>query len=330
MPARREIVARLRDVGANLARQRIRGLGYLSSSRSLCRNSTVDAAAVDRSRRNRTGTLRAAARPSACDGRTHAEARDAGARRAAQPVHAHREDARRGGGLRLSGMLAVGKPRLRPELLAVRHAAADRVRPAEQRRGVREVALGQRRRAPRSTTRARRRPPRCACASTLNVARVRAQHARGRRARPLPKRKSSPTSTQRAPSRRTSTSSMNASGVSAASRASKRATIRVVDAEARKTSSLLRSDDSRGGADSLGEEFARMRIERQHRRRQAQVLGGFDEPREHRLVAAMDAVEIADRQRDAAHPRRPEVPIYPHVWSRAPRRCKAHCNLSRT
>ena len=41
-----------------------------------------------------------------------------------------------------------------------------------------------------------------------------------------------------------------------------------------------------------------MRIESEHRRRQRQVLGGFDEAREHRLMAAMNAVEVADGQCD--------------------------------
>ncbi len=48
----------------------------------------------------------------------------------------------------------------------------------------------------------------------------------------------------------------------------------------------------------LCEELARRRVERQHRRRQRQVIRSLDEPREHRLVAAMDTVEIADRQGD--------------------------------
>src|SRR5207244_6158901 len=44
-------------------------------------------------------------------------------------------------------------------------------------------------------------------------------------------------------------------------------------------------------------EFARMRFERQHGRDEAQVFGALDQARQHRLMAAMDTVEVADRQR---------------------------------
>ena len=60
------------------------------------------------------------------------------------------------------------------------------------------------------------------------------------------------------------------------------------------------------------EELARMRIEREHRRRQREILRGFDEPGEHRLVPAMDAVEIADRQRDGTVGRRRQAANHPH------------------
>ncbi len=48
------------------------------------------------------------------------------------------------------------------------------------------------------------------------------------------------------------------------------------------------------------EKFARVRIERQYGRRQGEIFCGLGQPREHRLVAAMDAVEVADGQRDVA------------------------------
>ena len=90
---------------------------------------------------------------------------------------------------------------------------------------------------------------------------------------------------------------MNSSGVSAASRASKRATIVRARRQRRETlRACSRSVDRRGGAVSAREKFARMRIEGQHRRRQAQVFRGLDQAREHRLVAAMNAVEVADGQ----------------------------------
>jgi len=46
-----------------------------------------------------------------------------------------------------------------------------------------------------------------------------------------------------------------------------------------------------------GEVVARVGLESHDRRRQAAMRGLGDEQREHRLVAAMHAVEIADRQR---------------------------------
>ena len=60
------------------------------------------------------------------------------------------------------------------------------------------------------------------------------------------------------------------------------------------------------------EELARMRIEREDSRRQRQVLRGFAEPREHRLMPAVDAVEIADRQRDGTVGRSRQAANHPH------------------
>ena len=56
-----------------------------------------------------------------------------------------------------------------------------------------------------------------------------------------------------------------------------------------------------------------MRIEGQHGRRQAQIAGGFDEPRKHGLMPAMHAVEIADRQRDRAIGAGRKSAMNPHV-----------------
>jgi hypothetical protein len=59
-----------------------------------------------------------------------------------------------------------------------------------------------------------------------------------------------------------------------------------------------------------------MRIEREHGRRQAQILGGFHEPREHRLVAAMHAVEVADRERDRCACDARQIPLYAQCFAR--------------
>ncbi len=52
-----------------------------------------------------------------------------------------------------------------------------------------------------------------------------------------------------------------------------------------------------GLARQPGKPVARMRLERHHRARQPAVLGFAAQQRQHRLVAAMHAVEVADRQR---------------------------------
>ena len=76
---------------------------------------------------------------------------------------------------------------------------------------------------------------------------------------------------------------MNVSGASDASRWSKRATYVRATPCALKISIFWRSEDRR-------------RVECEHRRRQREIVRGLDKPGEHRLMAAMDAVEIADRQ----------------------------------
>ncbi len=198
--------------------------------------------------------------------RAHADARDAGPRRAAEPVDAHREDA---GERRLAPERNVRrrKAQVAPELRAVRDAARDRERPAEQRAGAREIARRQRR--------AHGRRRRALAVDRHGAHRLDAERPRGARAasrgRPrAPCRSGSPRrpAPSATPSRRTSTSSMNASGVSAASRPSKRATIRprdAVRAEVLELGAQRRQPRRRGVP---GEELARLRIERQHRRRQ--------------------------------------------------------------
>jgi hypothetical protein len=52
------------------------------------------------------------------------------------------------------------------------------------------------------------------------------------------------------------------------------------------------------GRDLAGEKLARMRLEGENRRRQPEILGGFDQPTEHRLMAAVDTVEVADGECD--------------------------------
>ena len=41
-----------------------------------------------------------------------------------------------------------------------------------------------------------------------------------------------------------------------------------------------------------------MRVEGEHRRRKREIVGGLGQACEHRLMAAMHAVEVADGQRD--------------------------------
>ena len=71
------------------------------------------------------------------------------------------------------------------------------------------------------------------------------------------------------------------------------------------SASLSRNVAMRAGASSRrpglgGEEVARVRLEGQHARRHAAVARLVDQQRQHRLVAAVHAVEVADRQRAAA------------------------------
>ena len=95
---------------------------------------------------------------------------------------------------------------------------------------------------------------------------------------------------------------MKASGDCAAKAASKRSTTRLRDAAAGELLELVAQgcDACRrrfGPAGEACEVVARVRLERHHRRRQAAVRGLRDEQREHRLVAAVHAVEVADRER---------------------------------
>ena len=79
-----------------------------------------------------------------------------------------------------------------------------------------------------------------------------------------------------------------------------------------------------GLASQPGEIVARIGLEGQHRRRQAAVRRLRDEQREHRLVAAMDAVEIADRQRavggEAGMPQAAEDAHGARLWAARLRR----------
>ena len=110
--------------------------------------------------------------------------------------------------------------------------------------------------------------------STLKLARARAQGAKSP-ARRAPKRKSSPTSTQRTPRR------AHQHVVDEVFRRQLREPrIEARDIGARhaqraKELELLPQRVSRAGAPVAREELARMRLERQHRRRQAQVVRGF-------------------------------------------------------
>ncbi len=86
----------------------------------------------------------------------------------------------------------------------------------------------------------------------------------------------------------------------------------VRDAERPKRIELLaQSREARRGGVAR-EELARMRIERQHGGRQAQVVRGLEEAHEHGLVAAMDTVEVADGQGDRPGGDRRESAMDPH------------------
>ena len=111
---------------------------------------------------------------------------------------------------------------------------------------------------------------------------------------------------------------MNASGVSDARRASKRATNVRATPYARNSSSLARSVDSRGGAAAGAKNSRGCGSNVSTAGGNAQVLRGLDQPRQHRLVAAMHAVEVADRQRDRRLPCARQLALYTHsVSSRA-------------
>ena len=106
---------------------------------------------------------------------------------------------------------------------------------------------------------------------------------------------------------------MNAAGASPASARSKRAMYDRSTPLAREALELAaqrgqpRRRGHRGAKNSRG-----MRVERQHGGRQREVVGGLDQPREHRLMPAMHAVEIADRQRDRAVRRGRQPAKNPH------------------
>ena len=93
---------------------------------------------------------------------------------------------------------------------------------------------------------------------------------------------------------------MKRSAGSAASAALKRATWTCGDAVCRELLELAAQGGQARRRGAGCEKFARMRIEGQDGRRQRQIFRSLRQPGEHRLVAAMDAVEVADGQRDGA------------------------------
>src|SRR5262249_32445955 len=81
----------------------------------------------------------------------------------------------------------------------------------------------------------------------------------------------------------------------------------------------------------LGEELARVGLEGQHGGRQLEVLGGLGQALEHRLMAPMHAVEIADGQRPAMLAGAIGKPVVDlHARLTAPRTRKALKNLNFT
>ena len=78
------------------------------------------------------------------------------------------------------------------------------------------------------------------------------------------------------------------------------ADVHALDAELRQQFELLAQGSQPGGCFVGGEEFAWMRLERHHARRNAKPARRVGETREHRLVADMHTVEIADGQRNRA------------------------------
>ena len=134
-------------------------------------------------------------------------------------------------------------------------------------------------------------------------------------ARAWPNRKSSPTSTQRdieTPHQHVVDEDFRRHCSEARDRSARRWSVQ------RRTPETLRISDVAGTGAAGAAPFAKNSrgcgIERQHRRRQAQVLRGLDEPRQHRLMAAMDTVEIADRQCDRTIRLCRKSTIYPHCF----------------
>ena len=205
-----------------------------------------------------------------------------------------------------AAMFAVGNPSRRPSFAPCADSAPDREAAAEQRRGAREIARRERR-ADGRRRRALAVDDRHG-AHRLDAERPRCRAAQWRRspARPLPKRKSSPTSTQRTPRRRTSTPSMNASGSSDAKPAVEARDVRVARRRARRTARSCRArEDNRGGALACGEELARRRIESQHGRWQRR-----DPPRPRRAGRASPGDRDGRRRncRSSARPERRPLP----------------------
>jgi hypothetical protein len=68
-------------------------------------------------------------------------------------------------------------------------------------------------------------------------------------------------------------------------------------------SSFSRSLDRRVGAVAARKEFPWMRLECQHAARNSKGARLHDQPVEHRAVAAVHAVEVADREAGGSRPR---------------------------
>ena len=175
--ARREILAGLRHVGCGSGRVSASRSAYFSSSRSLCRNSTVfaDRRSLSSKSNRKTSSMRLAfaARPSAA--RRGSRRRARGAPRPCTRT-AKMPDS---GGLRRSGRLAVGKPSLRPSFspCATRPEIAYG-RPSSARRAI-EIAARERF-AHRGRRRALAVDRHRAHRLDAERLRVRAQHARCR------------------------------------------------------------------------------------------------------------------------------------------------------
>ena len=194
--------------------------------------------------------------------RPHAEARHA-RRGAASSRALDREDARSGGRAPQHDVRGR-KAELRPSFAPCTTRPLMRVGMAEQRARRARVARRERRahrRARHALALELRRRPSLRRSKPWRSLRLAASRSRRRAARRSGNRR--PTSSQRTPRPPTSTSSMKRSGGSAAKRASKRATY-ALDAGRGEQLELVAQPREARRRRVAGEEFARMRLERQH------------------------------------------------------------------